>query len=110
MLHVEANRIEGEEVTEEEILIAIHGQKKDIRSLEKRMDKQEAQNEVIQDLVVSVKEMAVNMSQMLEELKAQGVRLDKLEQGPAENWSEAKKAAIAAIVGGLIGIVIAQFF
>lgn len=91
---------------EQDILIAIHGQMKDIRSLEKRMDKQESQNEVIQDLVISVKEMAINMTQMLEELKAQGVRLDKLEQGPAENWSTVKMAALTSLVSGIIGFML----
>ena len=91
---------------EQEILIAIHGQMKDIRSLEKRMDKQEAQNEVIQDLVVSVKEMAINMTQMLEELKAQGVRLDKLEQKPAESWSAVKMAALTSLVSGIVGFML----
>lgn len=91
---------------EQEILIAIHGQMKDIRSLEKRMDKQEAQNEVIQDLVVSVKEMAINMTQMLEELKAQGVRLDKLEQKPAESWSVVKMAALTSLVSGIVGFML----
>lgn len=91
---------------EQEILIAIHGQMKDIRSLEKRMDKQEAQNEVIQNLVMSVKEMAINMTQMLEELKAQGVRLDKLEQKPAESWSAVKMAALTSLVSGIVGFMI----
>lgn len=91
---------------EQEILIAIHGQMKDIRSLEKRMDKQEAQNEVIQDLVISVKEMAINMTQMLEELKAQGVRLDKLEQKPAESWSAVKMAALTSFVSGIVGFML----
>ena len=89
-----------------DVLIALHGQQKDIRSLEKRMDKQEAQNEVIQDLGISVKEMAINMTQMLEELKAQGVRLDKLEQKPAESWSAVKMAALTSLVSGIVGFMI----
>lgn len=90
----------------EEILVTIHGQMKDIRSLEKRMDKQEAQNEVIQDLVISVKEMAINMTQMLEELRSQGIRLDKLEQKPAESWSAVKMAALTSLVSGIVGFMI----
>ena len=97
-------------MTDEEILVAIHGCKKDIRSLEIRMSKQDAQNEVIQNLVISVKEMAINMAQMLEELKAQGIRLDKLEQKPGESWDAAKRAIVTAIASGLIGIAIGQLF
>lgn len=93
-------------MTSEEILVTVHGQMKDIRSLEKRMDKQEAQNEVIQDLVISVKEMAINMTQMLEELRSQGIRLDKLEQKPAESWSVVKMAALTSLVSGIVGFMI----
>lgn len=89
-----------------DVLIALHGQLKDIRSLEKRMDKQEKQNEVIQDLVVSVKEMAINMTQMLEELKAQGVRLDKLEQEPVESWKLVKTTLLTALISGIVGAII----
>ena len=91
---------------EKETLVFLAEQRKDIRSLEKRMDKQEAQNEVIQDLVISVKEMAVNMTQMLEELKSQGVRLDRLEQKPAESWDTLKMAIVTALVSGIVGAVI----
>lgn len=91
---------------EKEIEIRLAEHRKDIRSLEKRMDKQEAQNEVIQNLVMSVKEMAINMTQMLEELKAQGVRLDKLEQKPAESWSAVKMAALTSLVSGIVGFML----
>lgn len=91
---------------EKEIEIRLAEHRKDIRSLEKRMDKQESQNEVIQDLVISVKEMAINMTQMLEELKAQGVRLDKLEQKPAESWSAVKMAALTSLVSGIVGFML----
>lgn len=91
---------------EKETMVFLAEQRKDIRSLEKRMDKQEAQNEVIQDLVISVKEMAINMTQMLEELRSQGIRLDKLEQKPAESWSAVKIAALTSLVSGIVGFMI----
>lgn len=91
---------------EKETMVFLAEQRKDIRSLEKRMDKQEAQNEVIQDLVISVKEMAINMTQMLEELRSQGIRLDKLEQKPAESWSAVKMAALTSLVSGIVGFMI----
>lgn len=91
---------------EKEIEIRLAEHRKDIRSLEKRMDKQESQNEVIQNLVMSVKEMAINMSQMLEELKVQGVRLDKLEQEPAESWKLVKTTLLTALISGVVGAVI----
>lgn len=91
---------------EKETMVFLAEQRKDIRSLEKRMDKQEAQNEVTQDLVISVKEMAINMTQMLEELRSQGIRLDKLEQKPAESWSAVKMAALTSLVSGIVGFMI----
>lgn len=91
---------------EKEIEIRLAEHRKDIRSLEKRMDKQESQNEVIQNLVMSVKEMAINMTQMLEELRSQGIRLDKLEQKPAESWSAVKMAALTSLVSGIVGFMI----
>lgn len=91
---------------EKETMVFLAEQRKDIRSLEKRMDKQEEQNEVTQDLVISVKEMAINMTQMLEELRSQGIRLDKLEQKPAESWSAVKMAALTSLVSGIVGFMI----
>lgn len=96
----------GRVMEENEIEVRFAEHRKDIRSLEKRMDKQETQNKVIQDLVISVKEMAINMTQMLEELKAQGIRLDKLEQEPAESWKLVKTTLLTALISILIGAVV----
>ena len=96
----------GRVMEENEVEVRFAEHRKDIRSLENRMDKQEAQNEVIQDLVISVKEMAINMTQMLEELKAQGARLDKLEREPAESWKLVKTTLLTALISVLIGAVV----
>lgn len=93
-------------MTDEEIAVELKGQQKDIRSLEKRMNEQERQNDIIQNLVVSVKELAINMRQMLEEQKEQGKRLDDLEREPAEDYKQLKEIVIGAVVGGIIGIII----
>ena len=47
--------------------------------------------------------MAVNMSNMLEELKAQGERLEKLENGPVETYNQVKVTAITSIIGTIVG-------
>ena len=57
----------------------------------------------INDLTVSVKEMAVNMRNMLEEQRRQGERLEKLEKEPAETSKQIKQAIITTIVGTAVG-------
>lgn len=60
----------------------------------------------INELTVSVKEMAVNMSNMLKELEKQGDRLEALEKEPAETTKQIKLAIITAIVGTVVGAVV----
>lgn len=60
----------------------------------------------INDLTVSVKEMAVNMGNMLEEQKKQGERLEKLEREPAETSKQIKQAIITTIVGTAVGAAV----
>ena len=50
----------------------------------KRLELVEESVHQISDLTISVKEMAVNMGDMLKELEKQGERLEKLEQEPAQ--------------------------
>lgn len=60
----------------------------------------------ISTLTVSVEKMAVNMTNMLEELKKQGERLEKLEQEPAEAHKQIKIAAITALISTIVGSVV----
>ena len=52
---------------------------------------------------MSVRELALNMKNMMEEQKSQGARLEKLENEPAERWNSAKKTAFTAIISTLAG-------
>lgn len=61
------------------------------------------------DLTVSVKEMAVNMANMLEELKKQGERVDKLESEPAEAHKQIKMAVITALISAVVGSAVTAF-
>lgn len=97
-------------MTDEEIAVELKGLQKDVRSLEKRMNEQEKQNEIIQNLVISVKELAINMRQMLDEQKEQGKRLDALEREPTETYNLIKSTVLTAIVSGIVGIVIGNLF
>lgn len=97
-------------MTDEEIAVELKGLQKDVRSLEKRMNEQEKQNDIIQNLVISVKELAINMRQMLDEQKEQGKRLDALEREPTETYNMIKKTILTAIVSGVVGILIGNLF
>lgn len=60
----------------------------------------------INDLTVSVREMAVNMGNMLEEQKKQGERLGKLEREPADSYKQIKMVIITAIITAIISTVV----
>lgn len=60
----------------------------------------------INELTLTVKEMSVNMSNMLIEMRKQGDRLDALEKEPAETTKQIKQAIITAIVGTVVGAVV----
>ena len=69
----------------------------------KRLEKLEESIEQMQELISSVKVLAVNMEQMAKEQGKMSTRLEAIESKPAENWDK----AIWAIGGAVIGVVIA---
>lgn len=103
-------------MSNEEIIRSIEGHEHEIGSLKHRMNEVEDQGKVLNDLAFSVKELALNMKNMMEEQKKAAERLSKLENEPAQRWNETKKTAFTAIVStiagalaaGLIGLI-AQF-
>jgi len=76
-----------------------------IKSLKHRMDKGEEQQETISALAQSVNELAINMRYMLDELKKQGIRLDKLEQEPKESYKYYKRLIIGYLFTGVISAI-----
>ncbi len=88
-------------MTDEEIAVKLEGHEHEIGSLKHRMKDQEEQTRTIQDLAVSVRELALNMKTMMEEQKNQGERLEKLEQEPAKRWKDSTKAVFNAFLGAL---------
>ena len=72
----------------------------------KRLDLLESSINRINDLTISVEKMAVNMANILDELKKQGERLGELEREPEETYNQVKQAIITTtvriIVGGII--------
>lgn len=93
-------------MTDEEIVVKLTEYHKEIDSLNHRTGELEEQNKMIQDLVLSVKELALNMRNMMEEQKRQGDRLALLEKEPADRLRQIRTAVITALASGIIGIVI----
>lgn len=97
-------------MNDEEIAVRLAEHGKEIGSLKHRMKDQEDQNKTIQDLVISVKELALNMRTMMEEQKEQGERLEKLESEPGEKWKLVVRTGITVIVSALAGGVAGTIF
>lgn len=90
-------------MTDEEIAVKLAEHGKEIGSLKHRADDLEEQNKTIQELAISVKELAINMRSMMQEQKDQGSRLDTLEREPAERWNSAKRTAFTTVVSVVAG-------
>lgn len=76
----------------------------------KRLDTLEQNMDTQQKIAISVEKLAIYMEQMFKEQEKQGVRLDKLEGIPAEQWSNVKHTIINTIVGAGAGAFISGFF
>lgn len=74
-----------------------------------RLEKLEEAVEKANEIAVSVKELAINMNSMVEELAKQGKRLEKLEQKPLKDAEATRRTItntlVSALVGGGIAIV-----
>ena len=92
-------------MTETEVAVKLENHYQQIKSLKHRMDEQEEQSKTIQELVLSVKELALNMQTMIEVQGKQGDRLAKLEAEPAERWNGMQKTVFNTIVGAMAGAV-----
>lgn len=96
---------------EMEVAVKFENHEQQIKSLKHRMDEQEEQSKTIQDLVLSVKELALNMQAMIKEQGKQGERLTKLEAKPAERWNTMTRTIFTSLVstigGGLaVGLIL----
>ena len=73
-----------------------------------RLDRLEKNGALLNDLVVSVKELAMSVKQMQEELKRQGERLDRIEDEPAEKWKKLSWLVVTGLVGAVIGFLVSK--
>lgn len=89
----------------EEIAVKITALEHETKSAKHRIDDLESQNQAIQDLALAVKELTINMGNMLEEQRRQGKDIDKLKAEPAEQWSSMKRTIFNTILGAMAGAV-----
>ena len=90
-------------MTDEEVAVKLEGHDKEIGSLKHRMSDQETASKQINDIILSVKELALNMARMLEEQKILSGRVKSLEDRPGQTWDAIIRTAITAIVSALAG-------
>lgn len=102
-------------MTDEEIAVKLEGHDHEIGSLKHRMKDQEEQSKTIQELVLSVKELALNMKNMIEAQGRQAADIEMLKAEPAKRWKDSTKAvfnaflgAVGAAIGGGLFYIIAQ--
>lgn len=93
-------------MTQEEVAVTLKDHENQIKSLKHRVNKAEQNYDAIQELAVSVKELAVNMSYMTVEQKEQGERLGRLEREPVDNHKFLKNTIISCVVTGVVSSII----
>lgn len=69
----------------------------------KRLEILEEQTKQFIDLVLSVRELAQSVKQLAETQKAQGEKLDELENRDGEMWRKVSGYVITAIIGLVLG-------
>ena len=93
-------------MTDIDIAVKIAETDKEVVSLKHRVSELEEQNDVIQQLALSVNELAINMRSMIKEQEKQGQRIASLEAQPANRWNTLTTVIITAISSGLVTYVL----
>lgn len=73
------------------------------RRQDKRLEILEEQTKQFTDLVLSVRELAQSVKQLAETQKAQGEKLDELENRDGEMWRRVSGYVITSIIGLVVG-------
>lgn len=90
-------------MTNEDIVKNLAGHENEIKNLGYRIGNLETTSKQINDIIMSVKELALNMARMLEEQKILSGRVKSLEDKPGQTWDAIMRTAITAIVSALAG-------
>lgn len=74
-----------------------------------RIDDLEKSVSEFHSLALSVNSLATNMEHMVEELKAQGKRLDAIESKDGDMWRTVMKCVVTGVVTLVVGFIVGQF-
>ena len=69
-----------------------------MHSLDRRLSKVEELSDKLSDRAVTMQGMLVTLQNMQAEQKAQGERLEKIEQEPADKWNKVVSTVITVLV------------
>lgn len=97
----------------EEIAVKLANHDNRLKVSEHRINDLEESQKQIYDLTISVKELAMSVKSMVEEQKAQGERIDRLEAEPGEKWKficQTIASAVLGVIGGALGAGILNLF
>lgn len=97
-------------MAEEFLTVELHNEfVKRIEEADKRQDHRitelEQNFKVVQDLVISTRELAMSMEAMAKELEKQGSCLRELEFKPVKRWELVVTSVITGIIGALLGMM-----
>lgn len=97
-------------MTEQEVAIKLTEHENRIKVSEHRIADLESQQKQIQELTMSVRELAISVKNLTDEQKTQGERIKAIEIEPANKWKHMSRTIITALVGGLIGAGLTAIF
>ena len=95
-------------MNEIDIELRLNDHEHEIKSLKHRMTEQESQSKALNDLALSVKELAINMNIIVDKQENQNKRLADLETKPAKRWETIVTCLITTIVGAVIGFLLSR--
>ena len=87
------------------ILLKLNDHDNRISELDHRVSGQEEQIKIIGELSLSVRELAVNIKNMVREQISQSERITRLERTPITRYETIICAVISAIAGAILGLI-----
>jgi len=86
------------------ILLKLNDHDNRLSELKHRINGQDEQIKIMGDISLSVRELAVNMKNMVREQISQGERITRLERTPITRYETIICAVISAVAGALFGL------
>jgi len=80
-----------------------------IKTLFSRVDQQQKMMESINDLTLSVKELALQQGQMQKDVAGLQDDVEVIKQKPAKKWEDVTSKVLWALLAAVIGLVLGKF-